>query len=153
MSVDFVEKNSFYDENNIKGFFGGYRWLSNYHICPVVFEGDTYPSSENAYQAAKVLWCDRSLFWKCTPNEAKKHGQTTKPPVDWFNKNLDIMEAILFDKFTRNLDLRQKLLETGEKYLEETNWWNDQFWGVCDGKGENRLGKLLMKIRDRIKAL
>jgi ribA/ribD-fused uncharacterized protein len=153
MSVELVDKNSFYDEKNIKGFFGGYRWLSNYHICPVVFEGDTYPSSENAYQAAKALWCDRSLFWKCTPSEARKYGQGVKLPADWFSRNLGIMEAILFDKFTRNLDLKQKLLETGDKYLEETNWWNDQFWGVCNNKGENNLGKVSMKVRERIRAL
>jgi ribA/ribD-fused uncharacterized protein len=150
MSKELVDKNSFYDEKNIKGFFGGYRWLSNFHICNVMFEGDLYLSSENAYQAAKVPWCDRSLFWKCTPSDAKKYGAAQKPPANWFNLNMDIMEAILFDKFTRNADLKEKLLETGDKYLEETNWWNDQFWGVCDGKGENNLGKLLMKVRERV---
>ena len=153
MSSEQVQKCSFYDSDNIKGFFGGYRWLSNFHICDVMFEGDLYPSSENAYQAAKLPWCDRSLYWKCTPNEAKKYGAQTKAPQDWFNRNLDIMEAILLDKFTRNEDLKAKLLETGGKYLEETNWWNDQFWGVCNGKGENMLGKVLMKVRAAIKGL
>ena len=85
------------------------------------------------------------------PIRRLKYGGQTKAPQDWFNKNLDIMEAILLDKFTRNEDLKAKLLETGGKYLEETNWWNDQFWGVCNGKGENTLGKVLMKIRATIK--
>jgi len=34
--------------------------------------------------------------------------------------------------------------------LEETNTWGDKYWGVCNGEGENQLGKLLMKIRENI---
>jgi len=43
--------------------------------------------------------------------------------------------------------LRQKLLDTGEAYLEATNHWNDTFWGVCNNKGRNELGKVLMLVR------
>ena len=59
MSKEQVDACSFYDSDNIKGFFGGYRWLSNFHVCDVMFEGDLYPSSENAYQAAKIRWPDQ----------------------------------------------------------------------------------------------
>ena len=65
MSREQVLACSTYNDKEIKGFFGGYRWLSNYHICDVQYEGDIFPSSENAFQAAKALWCDRSLFFKC----------------------------------------------------------------------------------------
>ena len=58
------------------------------------------------------------------------------------------MKTILLDKFTRNLDLKEMLLETKGKYLEETNWWGDKFWGVCNNTGQNQLGQLLMAIRD-----
>ena len=52
-------------------------------------------------------------------------------------------------KFYRNLDIREKLLATGDKYLEEKNFWNDVFWGVDYKKGgENKLGKILMKVRE-----
>lgn len=44
-------------------------------------------------------------------------------------------------------DLKAKLLETGDAELVESNWWHDYFWGVCNGRGENHLGKILMKIR------
>jgi len=27
------------------------------------------------------------------------------------------------------------------------NHWGDRYWGVCDGKGENNLGKIQMGIR------
>jgi hypothetical protein len=43
-----------HDSHLIHGFFGDYRWLSNFHSCPVYFDGLLYPSSENAYQAAKL---------------------------------------------------------------------------------------------------
>ena len=48
-------------------------------------------------------------------------------------------------------ELREKLLDTGDAELIEGNWWNDTTWGVCNGVGENRLGKLLMQIRAEIK--
>ena len=44
-----------HDDNYIKGFFGEYRWLSNFEPCKVFYEGFEYSSSENAYQAAKSL--------------------------------------------------------------------------------------------------
>ena len=51
-------------------------------------------------------------------------------------------------KFLQNEDLRVKLLETGDKKLIE-HTENDKFWGDGgNGKGENRLGILLMKLRD-----
>ena len=61
------------------------------------------------------------------------------------------MYQILLDKFTRNIELKNKLKATGTKYIEETNHWKDTYWGV-DYKigGENNLGKILMLIRDLI---
>jgi predicted NAD-dependent protein-ADP-ribosyltransferase YbiA (DUF1768 family) len=47
--------------------------------------------------------------------------------------------------------LRSKLLATDDAYLEETNGWFDRFWGVCLGTGHNHLGKILMKVRQRIR--
>ena len=45
-------------------------------------------------------------------------------------------------------DLQVKLLATGDAYLEEGNTWGDRIWGTVDGQGENRLGKILMQVRD-----
>ncbi len=59
------------------------------------------------------------------------------------------MSSIVFDKFCRSFYLRNRLLETGDKYLEETNHWSDSYWGVDIKKGgKNNLGKILMKVRD-----
>jgi len=138
-----------HDNNNIKGFFEEYRYLSNFHLCPVMFDGVIYPSSENAYMAAKTLDLKlRKRFEIIAPNKAKKLGQEIEVRDDWENIKLEIMDRILTDKFYRNLEEREKLLSTENKYLEETNWWGDRFWGVCKGTGANNLGLILMKIRD-----
>lgn len=62
------------------------------------------------------------------------------------------MDELLRQKFS-NLEMFEKLLETGDEFLVEGNNWNDTFWGVCNGKGENHLGVLLMSIRSEIKII
>lgn len=141
-----------HNENYIKGFFEDYRYLSNYHECKVGYDGEIYTSSEAAYQAAKTLnKVEREPFTKMTPSESKKAGQKVTLRSDWEEVKNQIMEEILYDKFLRNQDIKTKLLETGEKYLEETNWWNDCYWGVCLGHGRNMLGLTLMKVREALK--
>jgi len=132
----------------IKGFFGEYRFLSNFHQCPVYFEGSMYPSTENAFMAAKTLDLDERLqFRKIEPKEAKAIGRQIKLRADWEEVKYDVMASVIFDKFYRNKGIRQKLIDTGSAYLEETNHWNDRIWGVCEGEGQNHLGKILMRIR------
>lgn len=142
-----------HDDKNIKGFFGDYRFLSNYHICPVIYEDIPYTSTEAAYQAAKCFnMDDKKQFQYLSPSRAKSVGQLVTLRDDWDDAKLSVMFDICYDKFTRNKDLQELLLKTGDKYLEETNWWKDQFWGVCDGKGKNHLGHILMMIRAHLNA-
>ena len=54
-------------------------------------------------------------------------------------------------KYTQNPVLAEKLLATGDDELVEFNTWNDKYWGVCRGEGENKLGKVLMRIRQEFK--
>jgi predicted NAD-dependent protein-ADP-ribosyltransferase YbiA (DUF1768 family) len=61
------------------------------------------------------------------------------------------MYSIVLDKFTRNSKLGDLLIETGDRYLEETNHWGDKIWGVCDSVGTNWLGKILMDVRNQIR--
>jgi predicted NAD-dependent protein-ADP-ribosyltransferase YbiA (DUF1768 family) len=46
-------------------------------------------------------------------------------------------------------EMRDKLVATCNQYLEETNQWNDVYWGVCNGVGKNMLGRMLMYIRGK----
>lgn len=138
-----------HNEKEIKGFDGDYEFLSNFFIAGVYFEGMWYPSSENAYQAAKILdETKRRRFGYMSPGQSKKEGKKVEIRANWDKVKIEIMSSIVFDKFYRNKELRKKLLETGDRYLEETNWWGDNFWGVHNGEGRNELGKILMKVRD-----
>ena len=48
--------------------------------------------------------------------------------------------------------LEPLLLATGDAELIEGNNWGDTYWGKCNGQGLNRLGILLMQIRDYIRS-
>jgi predicted NAD-dependent protein-ADP-ribosyltransferase YbiA (DUF1768 family) len=60
------------------------------------------------------------------------------------------MRECIEQKFN-NTVLRNKLLGTGTQVIQEGNFWNDKFWGVClkTGKGSNILGRLIMEKRSK----
>ena len=136
--------------NRIMGLYGDHRPLSNFHEEPFIWQDVLWPSSENAYQAAKTNPDDWARFCVMTPKEAKKAGRTVSMYwPDWDRQKLDIMRDILNAKFRQCSLARLVLLSTIHKHIEECNWWGDVYWGTCDGKGENNLGKTLMEIRDK----
>ncbi len=140
--------------DGIFGFVDKYRYLSNFHLSKVVFDGITFSSSENAYQSSKLLLIeDKIAISNVSPVESRKFWidkEKKYSPEKFDQLKISIMRIILFDKFTRDTCIRTKLLNTKGLFLEETNWWNDTFWGVCKGKGSNHLGKLLMEVRDLV---
>ena len=136
--------------SKIGEFQGPYRFLSNFWPAEVEFEGAKYPSVEHAYQAAKFT--DEAMRQRVaqakTPAEAKSiaHAATTQR-ANWDQAKFEVMETCVRYKFTHHADLRENLLATGDVELIEGNTWGDRIWGVCDGEGENHLGKILMKVR------
>ena len=143
-----------HDENNIKGFFGEARYLSNFYPCYVRVFDAVFPSTEHAYQFKKapVGKFQPDDVITLTANEVKKWGRRITIRDDWEKIKVDIMHTCVYAKFTQNLELKKKLLETGQKHLEETNWWGDKFYGVDyrTGEGKNVLGNLLMSVRNQI---
>jgi ribA/ribD-fused uncharacterized protein len=135
----------------INSFRGNYYFLSNMYPCPVVYEGMEFKCAEAAFQAAKTLNLEmRKRFTQMDGFEAKRFGRSVKLRDDWDKVRLPVMSWVLLDKFTRNADLKEKLLMTGDMPLIEGNNWNDRFWGVCNGVGDNNLGKLLMRLRKHL---
>lgn len=130
----------------------GYDFLSNFYPSPLRFEGILYPTAEHAYQASKFDDVKtKELIKKARgPDEAKKLGHSLPICDGWHDKKIDIMRCIIKEKF-ENPFLRPLLLSTGNSELILNNKWNDKFWGVCRGIGENWLGKILMEERNRIK--
>jgi hypothetical protein len=135
--------NSFTEEN---------RFLSNFWSCAISHDGIQYPSVEHAFQAAETLNFDeRLLLSKCTtPAAVKRRGRIAELRPYWEIVKVEIMRELLIYKFVRHDDLRALLLDTGDQKLIEGNYWEDTFWGVCRGKGENVLGELLMWVRNQL---
>ncbi len=113
-----------------------------------------FPSTENAYQAAKFPSQFTGKFLSISADASKKLAKTYEKDASklfnssrWEEIKYDVMNGLVFQKFNNDLILKQMLLDTKNAHLEETNSWNDVVWGVCAGVGENRLGNLLMKIR------
>lgn len=139
------------EDVTIDKFHGQYDFLSNFHPATVLFEGLYYANSEAAFQAAKALDVGtRKFFVNMPPNLAKSEGRRLVLRKDWEQVKDKVMEDIVRDKFTRNKVLGRQLIATGDTELIEGNWWRDTYWGVCDGKGLNKLGKILMKVRSEL---
>jgi ribA/ribD-fused uncharacterized protein len=141
----------------IKGFFGDYRFLSNYFCSKVTFEHVEYETVEHAYQAAKSENTEeREAICRAKfPNEAKRLGRKVTLRPDWEKVKLHIMEDLVYKKFQHKA-LKERLLATGDAHLEETNYWHDNFFGSCTcskcfGLGRNHLGQILMRVREELK--
>ena len=139
-------------QNKIKAFSGAFEFLNNFHPSRIEWEGVEYTSVEHAFQATKTLDpLQKASIKECpTPGEARRAGRALKLRPDWESIRVDVMCRLLREKFSDPI-LKQKLLATGQAELIEGNWWGDRFWGVCDGKGRNMLGKLLMQIREELR--
>ena len=129
-----------------------YAFLSNFYESPFEVDGITYPTVEHFFQAMKSKDVEgrKKIAAAPTPGKAKRLGRTIELRKDWEEIKVAVMKFGLAQKF-RIPELREKLLATGNEELIEGNWWGDRFWGVCDGVGENYLGKLLMEVRQEIR--
>lgn len=141
----------------IARFQGPHRFLSNFWLADVIIHDHVFPSSEHAYQAMK---CARPEDWRrfqdraLSPAGAKRLVIAAPIPrrPDWYELRVAHMRYVVYDKFTRHPDLRASLLATRDEELVEGNHWGDVFWGVCRGKGENWLGRILMETRQCLRA-
>jgi ribA/ribD-fused uncharacterized protein len=148
------------DLKAITSFDGEYRFLSNFYLASVSVEDIVYPTTEHAYQAGKARTIPEVLRIAQLPTagEAKRAGQKLALRSDWEDYKVPWMAKVLRAKFTQHADLKAKLLATEGQLLVEGNTWHDQTWGSCNCPrhiavpGENLLGKLLMELREDLKA-
>jgi ribA/ribD-fused uncharacterized protein len=136
----------------INCFDGKWAFLSNFYWNEIEYDGITYPTNEHFFQAMKTLDIEtrKAIAAAPTPGAAKRMGRHVPLRPDWESVKEDVMFLGLCLKFADE-QLADWLLETGDEELIEGNWWGDTTWGVCNGVGENKLGRLLMKVRDMIK--
>ena len=131
-------------------FQGEYRFLSNFWISPFVYEGIRFRTVQHAFQAAK---CDKDediarIQMTMSPGTVKRIARTIQMREGWNELRLEFMEEFVRAKFQQHPDLMAQLKKISGP-IQEGNLWGDVFWGVDlkTGKGENNLGKIIMKIR------
>lgn len=132
-----------------------YGCFSNFSPHPIKL-GRRWPTTEHYFQAQK--FSDKAVQERIcrdpNPMRAAKMGRSRKYRLrsDWNAVKLDVMRKALKAKFTQHNDLREILLGTGDQeIIEHTE--NDNYWADGgDGTGENWLGKLLMELRDELRA-
>lgn len=136
----------------IDSFRGKYFFLSNFFVSDIRYNGLTFLNNEAAFQAQK---CPERAneFCGLNPSDAKRLGRKVWLRSDWETVKDKVMYDVCHAKFSQNAELRKQLLKTGDVELIERNTWGDRVWGVCGGVGENRLGRILMRIRDEMRVV
>ena len=133
--------------DSIKG-----TYLSNFYESKVIYKKLAYRNAEAAFQSMKTI--DpvlRGKFVDLTGSEAKFLGKRIKLRDDWDDIKLRVMYEIVNAKFAQNPTITKWLVDTNDEVIVEGNTWGDTFWGVCNGKGQNHLGIILMAIREEAK--
>lgn len=139
----------------IKEFQKEYRWLSNFYPATVHFRGHDFQSVEHAYQRAKSDDPDWIAFCanpQTTAGMVKKKSRHIKVRDNWDEVKVQVMELLTERKYRNNPTLLSLLLATKDMSIQEGNRWGDKFWGVClkTNVGENRLGKIIMNVREKL---
>lgn len=135
---------------------------------PFVINGISYRTAEHWMMAEKArLFGDERtrdrILGASHPNEAKKLGREVKGFTDttWLAARWDIVVSGNEAKFGQNEELKDFLLQTGDRVLVEASPY-DRIWGIGMAathehaeqpqhwKGLNLLGFALMEVRRRI---
>lgn len=136
-----------------------YGPLSNLYKRAIIFEGEEYQTSEHAYQAGKARKEEVKKWLMAAPSPAllamAAHGlYVWDVHPNWSKTKFDRMKRILMCKFTQHQDLQDLLLSTGNMRLVEAATVDNavnRLWGEVNGRGENKLGVLLMEVRAEIR--
>lgn len=127
--------------------------LSPFSAHEIEIDEVVYKTAEHAYQALRVVPEARDVIMATrSPMDAWREGQkckTTGQLLADFDKYL-LMEKIFRAKLEQHEDIRAVLKITGERELLKV-YDTDYYWGTgADGTGENKMGKLWMKLRSEL---
>lgn len=134
-------------------------YLSNFSAFRLrLLDGTVYPTSEHAYQCAKLEGTGNDSLLtsvRCAESAhlAFKIAEEFKAyrRADWDAVKVDVMRDILRAKVDQHEYVHRKLLQTGNRELIE-NSWRDDYWGWGENRdGQNMLGKLWMQIRAELR--
>jgi N-glycosidase YbiA len=133
-----------------------YGCFSNFSAHLVRLKGHTWPTSEHYFQAQKFAGTpyEEEIRQAASPMIAARLGRSRKQPIrpDWESVKDALMREVVLAKFTQHADIRAILLATGDAELVE-HTTNDSYWADGgDGTGKNKLGRILVSIRDELRA-
>lgn len=142
------------DDSTVYWFSSPFDALNNWSAHAVVVDGQEFKTLEHAYHYKKFIKNnpDIAISVKKSPSPwaAMKIAKSNKIHVriDWNEEKVKIMEDLVRQKLEQNEDVKMILEKTGTRTIVENSPW-DSFWGYgSDGKGENMMGKIWMKVRD-----
>lgn len=146
-----ISKNTY----KIYSFSGKLSFLNNKELIvgfKLVDElGVEYSSVENAYQASKTNDLNKRIFISTlSPWDSVTVGKTILVDKKFTLKKEIIMYNFLVQKFSKE-PYRSLLINTWNSFIEYKNNHGDNFWGTVDEYGQNKLGCLLMNVRDQLK--
>ena len=132
-----------------------YGFMSNF--APYSFSDGSkiWPTSEHYFQAQKFLVPEiqEKIRQIVSPMDAAIEGRNRQNPLrpDWEEVKDKVMLQALRMKFIQNPEIAKELLATGDAILIE-HTRNDDYWADGgDGSGKNKLGLLLMQVREELK--
>ncbi|MDE3229102.1 MAG: NADAR family protein [Chloroflexota bacterium] len=133
---------------------GEHGYLSNFYPAPFTLKGVEWPTVEHYFQAQKFAGTphEEAIRRTASPLIAARMGRSRARPLrpDWEAVKEVVMLEALRAKFTQRADLGARLRATGAAPLVEHRA-RDTYWGDGpDGHGQNRLGALLMRVRDEL---
>lgn len=145
----------------IKQFRGQHSFLSNFYSAgkfrmphPETGEMLEAKTAEHMYQCLKVH-DRRQREWilnSRTALQAKRRARGADIREDWARVKFRFMGEVIRAKFKAFPELAEKLVWTYPARIEEWNDWADRYWGIdiASGRGENRLGEILMEVRSEL---
>jgi len=136
---------------------GNYGCFSNFSPHPIVLKAKTWPTSEHYFQAQKFAGTpdEEEVRQAKSPMIAARMGRSRKRPLrkDWEAVKDRIMHEAVLAKFTQHAELRATLLSSGNATIVE-HTEKDRYWGDGDdGSGRNRLGQILMQVREELRSV
>ena len=132
-----------------------YFQFTNFYDAIIVLHEKSWKTSEHFFQAMKFQHTSMQEDVRNQPTPRKAFDFARQNNVhkrqDWERVKEGFMMEALEAKFTQHINLNQMLLNTGNSFLVE-NSPVDNYWGIgANGQGQNRLGILLMQLRDRLR--
>lgn len=137
-----------------------YGPFSNLYRREIEFEGETFATSEHAYQAGKARKAAVKEWLMQAPSPSllamAAHGlYYWDVAPGWSTTKFDRMRRVLRAKFEQHDDLKALLLSTGNARLVESATVDNEvnrLWGEVNGVGRNMLGEMLMELRAELRA-